>query len=146
MDYDAVEQAINERTKAIIPVDLGGIVCDYDRLFQVIEAKRAMFRPTNPIQEQLGRVAVVSDCAHALGASRHGKMAGQVADCTSFSFHAVKNFTTAGGAERDLEYSVQMMRLFTSNISCTVSMDRIRMPLAKTKLGAWEYDIIGALV
>lgn len=143
MDYDAVEQAINERTKAIIPVDLGGIVCDYDRLFQVIEAKRAMFRPTNPIQEQLGRVAVVSDCAHALGASRHGKMAGQVADCTSFSFHAVKNFTTAeGGAatwnipgadDEALYKQYQLYSLHGQN----------KDALAKTKLGAWEYDIIG---
>ena len=97
MDYDAVEQAINERTKAIVPVDLGGIMCDYDRLFQVLGAKRGLFHPANPIQELLGRVAIVTDCAHALGASRHGKMAGEVADFTSFSFHAVKNFTTAEG-------------------------------------------------
>ena len=143
MDYDAVEQAINERTKAIIPVDLGGIMCDYDRLFQVVEAKRGMFRPANPIQEQLGRVAVVSDCAHALGASRHGKMAGEVADFTSFSFHAVKNFTTAeGGAaawnfpgadDEALYKQYQLYSLHGQN----------KDALAKTKLGAWEYDIIG---
>ena len=143
MDYDAVEQAINERTKAIIPVDLGGIMCDYDRLFQVVEAKRGMFRPANPIQEQLGRVAVVSDCAHTLGASRHGKMAGEVADFTSFSFHAVKNFTTAeGGAaawnfpgadDEALYKQYQLYSLHGQN----------KDALAKTKLGAWEYDIIG---
>lgn len=143
MDYDAVEKAINERTKAIIPVDLGGIMCDYDRLIQVVESKRGMFKPANPIQEQLGRVAVVSDCAHALGASRHGKMAGQVADFTSFSFHAVKNFTTAeGGAatwnipgadDEALYKQYQLYSLHGQN----------KDALAKTKLGAWEYDIIG---
>lgn len=143
MDYDAVEQAINQRTKAIIPVDLGGIMCDYDRLFQVVEAKRGMFRPANPIQEQLGRVAIVTDCAHALGASRHGKMAGEVADFTSFSFHAVKNFTTAeGGAaawnlpgadDEALYKQYQLYSLHGQN----------KDALAKTKLGAWEYDIIG---
>lgn len=143
MDYEAVEQAINGRTKAIIPVDLGGIMCDYDRLFQTIESKRGMFMPANPIQEQLGRVAVVSDCAHALGASRHGKMSGEVADFTSFSFHAVKNFTTAeGGAatwnipgvDDDALYKqYQLYSLHGQN----------KDALAKTKLGAWEYDIIG---
>lgn len=143
MDYDAVEQAINERTKAIIPVDLGGIMCDYDRLFQVVESKRGLFRPANPIQEQLGRVAIVTDCAHALGASRHGKMAGEVADFTSFSFHAVKNFTTAeGGAaawnipgvdDEALYKQYQLYSLHGQN----------KDALAKTKLGAWEYDIIG---
>lgn len=143
MDYDAVEQAINERTKAIIPVDLGGIMCDYDRLFQVVEAKRDIFLSANPIQEQLGRVAIVTDCAHALGASRHGKMAGEVADFTSFSFHAVKNFTTAeGGAaawnlpgadDEALYKQYQLYSLHGQN----------KDALAKTKLGAWEYDIIG---
>lgn len=143
MDYDAVEQAINERTKAIIPVDLGGIMCDYEKLFQVVDAKRSLFHPSNPIQEQLGRVAVISDCAHALGATRHGKMAGEVADFTSFSFHAVKNFTTAeGGAatwnfpgvDDDVLYKqYQLYSLHGQN----------KDALAKTKLGAWEYDIIG---
>lgn len=143
MDYDAVEQAINERTKAIIPVDLGGIMCDYEKLFQVIDAKRSLFHPSNPIQEQLGRVVVISDCAHALGATRHGKMAGEVADFTSFSFHAVKNFTTAeGGAatwnipgvDDDALYKqYQLYSLHGQN----------KDALAKTKLGAWEYDIIG---
>lgn len=144
MDYDAVEQAINDRTKAIIPVDLGGIMCDYDRLFQVIESKHSMFHPNSPVQEQLGRVAIVTDCAHALGASRHGKMAGEVADFTSFSFHAVKNFTTAeGGAatwnlpgvdDEALYKQYQLYSLHGQN----------KDALAKTKLGAWEYDIIGS--
>lgn len=143
MDYEAVELAINERTKAIIPVDLGGIMCDYEKLFQVVDAKRSLFHPSNPIQEQLGRVAVISDCAHALGATRHGKMAGEVADFTSFSFHAVKNFTTAeGGAatwnipgvDDDALYKqYQLYSLHGQN----------KDALAKTKLGAWEYDIIG---
>lgn len=143
MDYEAVELAINERTKAIIPVDLGGIMCDYEKLFQVVDAKRSLFQPSNSIQEQLERVAVVSDCAHALGAARHSKMAGEVADFTSFSFHAVKNFTTAeGGAatwnipgvDNDALYKqYQLYSLHGQN----------KDALAKTKLGAWEYDIIG---
>lgn len=143
MDYDAMEAAITERTKAIIPVDLGGIMCDYERIFQVVENKKNIFKPSNAIQEALGRVAIVSDCAHALGASRHGKMAGEVADFTSFSFHAVKNFTTAeGGAStwnipnvdgEELYKKYQLLSLHGQN----------KDALAKTKLGAWEYDIIG---
>ena len=143
MDYEAMEDAITERTKAIIPVDLGGIMCDYERIFQAVENKKNIFKPSNPIQETLGRVAVISDCAHALGASRHGKMAGEVADFTSFSFHAVKNFTTAeGGAatwnlqnvdEEELYKKYQLLSLHGQN----------KDALAKTKLGAWEYDIVG---
>lgn len=143
MDYDAMEAAITERTKAIIPVDLGGIMCDYERIFQAVENKKSLFKPSNAIQETLGRVAIVSDCAHALGASRHGKMAGEVADFTSFSFHAVKNFTTAeGGAStwnipnvdgEELYKKYQLLSLHGQN----------KDALAKTKLGAWEYDIIG---
>lgn len=143
MDYDAMEAAITERTKAIIPVDLGGIMCDYERIFQAVENKKNIFNPSNAIQEALGRVAIVSDCAHALGASRHGKMAGEVADFTSFSFHAVKNFTTAeGGAStwnipnvngEELYKKYQLLSLHGQN----------KDALAKTKLGAWEYDIIG---
>lgn len=143
MDYDAMEAAITERTKAIIPVDLGGIMCDYERIFQAVQNKKNIFKPSNAIQEALGRVAIVSDCAHALGASRHGKMAGEVADFTSFSFHAVKNFTTAeGGAStwnipnvdgEELYKKYQLLSLHGQN----------KDALAKTKLGAWEYDIIG---
>lgn len=143
MNYEAMEAAITERTKAIIPVDIGGIMCDYERIIQVIENKKNIFKPSNEIQETLGRVAIVSDCAHALGASRYGKMAGECADFTSFSFHAVKNFTTAeGGAStwnipnvdnEELYKKYQLLSLHGQN----------KDALAKTKLGAWEYDIIG---
>ena len=97
MDYDAMEAAITEKTKAIITVDLGGIPCDYDRIFQAVEKKKSLFRSNNEIQKAIGRVIVVADCAHALGAEWNGKKAGEIADFTSFSFHAVKNFTTAEG-------------------------------------------------
>ena len=143
MDYDAVEAAINENTKAIIPVDIGGIMCDYDRIYSAAENKRGLFCPNNPVQEAFGRIAVVSDCAHALGASRRGKMAGEAADMTSFSFHAVKNFTTAeGGAatwnipgldDQEIYHQYQLLSLHGQN----------KDALAKSKLGAWEYDIIG---
>lgn len=143
MNYDAMEAAITERTKAIIPVDLGGIMCDYTRIYQAVENKRQMFKPTNPIQEALGRVAVAADCAHALGASRHGKMAGEVADFASYSYHAVKNFTTGeGGAATwnipgvDDEAIYKRYQLYSLH-------GQNKDALAKTKLGAWEYDIIG---
>lgn len=143
MDYDAMEAAITERTKAIIPVDLGGVMCDYEQIYQVVENKKHLFKATKPIQEALGRVAVVSDCAHALGASRHGKMAGEAADFASFSYHAVKNFTTAeGGAATwnisgvDDEAIYKQYQLFSLH-------GQNKDALAKTKLGAWEYDIIG---
>ena len=97
MDYDRLADAITERTKVIMPVDLGGIVCDYDRIFEVVEAKKGLFRPANEIQKRVGRVIVAADCAHAFGASRHGVRAGAIADFSSFSFHAVKNVTTAEG-------------------------------------------------
>ena len=150
MDYDAVAEKINERTKAIVAVDLGGIVCDYDKLFSVIEQKRALFSPLQGdslgarIQQSLNRVLVFSDAAHALGASRNGKMAGSIADFTDFSFHAVKNFTTAeGGAStwRDIEgidndelyHQYQLLSLHGQS----------KDALAKSQIGAWEYDIIG---
>jgi dTDP-4-amino-4,6-dideoxygalactose transaminase len=143
MDYNAVEAAITERTKAIIAVDLGGIMCDYDRIYQAAENKKYLFKASNPIQEALGRVAVVADCAHALGASHYGKMAGEVADFSSFSYHAVKNFTTAeGGAatwnlqgidDEALYKQYQLYSLHGQN----------KDAVAKTKLGAWEYDIVG---
>ena len=143
MDYDAMEAAITEHTKAIIPVDIGGIMCDYERIYQAVENKKHLFKPTNPIQEAIGRVAIVSDCAHALGASRRGKMAGEVSDFASYSYHAVKNFTTAeGGAatwnipgidDEDLYNQYQLYSLHGQN----------KDAFAKTKLGAWEYDIIG---
>ena len=150
MDYDKVGEAITPRTKAIVAVDLGGIVCDYDKLFEVVEKKRALFSPLQGdslgarIQQSLNRVLVFSDAAHALGASRNGKMAGSIADFTDFSFHAVKNFTTAeGGAStwRDIEgidneeiyHQYQLLSLHGQS----------KDALAKTQVGAWEYDIIG---
>ena len=144
MDYDAMEAAITEKTKAVITVDLGGIPCDYDRIYQAVERKKALFQPANSIQKAIGRVIVVADCAHAIGAERLGKMAGEIADFTSFSFHAVKNFTTAeGGAstwksipgidDEELYHQYQLLSLHGQS----------KDALAKTKLGAWEYDIIG---
>lgn len=150
MDYEKVGEAITEKTKAIVAVDLGGIVCDYDKLFEVVEKKRALFRPKEgnslgaKIQQSIGRVLVFADGAHSLGASRHGKMAGEIADFTDFSFHAVKNFTTAeGGAStwRDIEgidndelyHQYQLLSLHGQS----------KDALAKTQVGAWEYDIIG---
>ena len=150
MDYEKVGEAINERTKAIVAVDLGGIVCDYDKLFSVVEQKRALFTPKEGdslgarIQQSLNRVLIFSDAAHALGASRNGKMAGEIADFTDFSFHAVKNFTTAeGGAStwRDIEgidndelyHQYQLLSLHGQS----------KDALAKSQIGAWEYDIIG---
>ena len=159
MDYDALERAITERTKAIIPVDLAGIPCDYDRIFEIVERKKDLFRPlesdgtplsdlASRIQKTIGRVAVVCDAAHALGASRivsgQKKRVGAIADFTSFSFHAVKNFTTAeGGAstwtpmkgitDAEIYKMFQLLSLHGQD----------KDALAKTKLGAWEYDIIG---
>ncbi len=173
MDYEKLEAAITEKTKVIIPVDLGGIVCDYDRIFEIIERKRSLFKPlddhSNPladlgsrIQKGLGRIAIVADCAHSLGASRvvshtgegavesKRRYCGSIADFSSFSFHAVKNFTTAeGGAsawclpkavydagvtDEELYKMYQLLSLHGQN----------KDALAKTKVGAWEYDIIGA--
>ena len=144
MDYDAMEAAITERTKAVIAVDLGGILCDYDRIYQAVENKKSLFHPENEVQKALGRVAVVSDCAHGLGAKRRGKMAGEIADFTSFSFHAVKNFTTGeGGAvtwlsipgidDEEIYHRYQLLSLHGQS----------KDALAKTKLGAWEYDVVG---
>ena len=143
MDYDAMEAAINEKTKAIVAVDLGGIIADYDRIYQAVENKKSLFTPANKIQEAMGRVAVFADGAHSLGASRDGKMAGEIADFTSFSFHAVKNFTTAeGGAatwkpidgidEDELYKQYQLFSLHGQN----------KDALSKVQLGAWEYDIV----
>lgn len=143
MDYSKLEEAITEKTKAVVAVDLGGIICDYKKIFRVVENKKDLFRPVNKIQEVLGRVAVVSDCAHGLGASQNGKMAGEIADFTSFSFHAVKNFTTAeGGAAtwRNIEGidSEEIYRQYQLYSLHGQSKDA----LAKTQLGAWEYDIV----
>lgn len=143
MDYEALESAINEHTKAIIPVDLGGIPCDYDRIFAIVENKKNLFKATSAVQKAVGRVAVCADAAHAFGASWHGKMVGSIADFSSFSFHAVKNLTTAeGGAltwnipgidDEELYHQAQLYSLHGQS----------KDALAKTQLGAWEYDIVG---
>ena len=143
MDYDKLAEAITSNTKVIIPVDLGGVICDYDRIFSIVEKKRNLFQPKNDIQQAIGRVIVMADAAHAFGAQREGKMCGEIADFTSFSFHAVKNLTTAeGGAltwrniegiDNDWLYKqFQLLSLHGQN----------KDALAKTQLGAWEYDIV----
>lgn len=143
MDYEAVESAINEHTKAIIPVELAGIPCDYDRLYEIVNRKKAVFAPTTDLQQKIGRIAICADAAHAFGASRQGKMVGSIADFTSFSFHAVKNFTTAeGGAltwnipDADNEAIYHQLQLYSLH-------GQSKDALAKTQLGAWEYDIVG---
>lgn len=143
MDYAKLSSAITEKTKVIIPVDIAGVLCDYTRIFQIVEEKRALFHPTNEIQEKFGRVIVMADSAHAFGASRNGKMCGEVADFTSFSFHAVKNLTTAEGGALvwkaipgiDDEWIYHQFMLLSLH-------GQSKDALAKTKLGAWEYDIV----
>jgi len=169
MDYDKLAAAITEKTKVIAPVDLGGIVADYDRVFEIVEAKKGLFKPNNALQAKIGRIVVSADCAHSFGANRKGKMAGEIADFSSFSFHAVKNFTTAeGGALTwNLPFGNEEVKV---NVNVKVEDYLPNVPkkegetwnemlyrlsqlfslhgqnkdaLAKTKLGAWEYDIIG---
>lgn len=143
MDYDKLADAITERTKVIIPVDLAGIVCDYDKVYAAVESKKHLFQPTNDIQKAFGRVVVLADAAHAFGAQRQGKMCGEIADFTSFSFHAVKNLTTAeGGAVTwrnilgiDNEWIYKQFQLLSLH-------GQNKDALAKTQLGAWEYDIV----
>ncbi len=144
MDYGKLEAAINEKTKVIIPVDIAGVPCDYDTIFDIIERKRSFFHGENELQRALGRIAVLADAAHAFGASRNGTPCGQLADFTSFSFHAVKNLTTAeGGAVTwkeipgvDSEWIYRQYQLYSLH-------GQSKDALAKTKLGAWEYDIVG---
>jgi dTDP-4-amino-4,6-dideoxygalactose transaminase len=143
MDYDRLAEAINERTKVVIPVDLGGVPCDYDKVMAAVESKRHLFRPANALQEAIGRVIVVDDAAHAFGAQWHGQMIGSVSDFTSFSFHAVKNFTTAEGGAltwRPLQGidNDELYKQFQLNSLHGQSKDA----LAKTQLGAWEYDVL----
>ena len=144
MDYDALEAAITDKTKAFIPVDLGGVPCDYNRIFEIAERKKHLFKPDNEIQKAIGRIAICADTAHAFGAKQHGNMVGNIADFSSFSFHAVKNLTTAeGGAltwrtingisNEDIYHRLQLLSLHGQS----------KDALAKTKLGAWEYDIVG---
>ena len=164
MDYDQLEKAITEKTKVIVPVDLAGIVADYDRVFEIVERKKALFRPSNALQAKFGRIIVSGDCAHSFGANRKGKMAGEIADFSSFSFHAVKNFTTAeGGAltwnlpfgNDNVDVNVDYFPTVPKKEGETWNELLYRLSqlfslhgqnkdaLAKTKLGAWEYDIIG---
>lgn len=143
MDYDALENAITERTKAVIPVDIAGKICDYDRIFRAVENKKQLFTPDREMQAALGRVAVICDAAHALGATKNGKKCGEIADFTCFSFHAVKNLTTAeGGAVTfkakegfDTEKIYREFQLLSLH-------GQSKDALAKTKLGAWEYDVV----
>lgn len=143
MDYDKLADAITGKTKAIIPVDLGGVMCDYNKIFEVVERKKELFKPSTDIQAKLGRVAVLADAAHAIGAMRDGKMCGEAADFTSFSFHAVKNLTTAeGGAVvwRDIE-GVDNEEIYKQFMLLSLH-GQSKDALAKTQLGAWEYDIV----
>ena len=144
MDYEALEKSINVHTKAIVPIDLGGVPCDYARIFEIVNKKKNLFKPSNKIQEAIGRIAIVEDAAHAIGASYKDKMIGSVADFTNFSFHAVKNFTTAeGGAmtwkhidgidDAELYHQVQLYSLHGQS----------KDALHKNKPGMWEYDIVG---
>ncbi len=146
MDYDALEKAITPKTKAVIPVDLCGIPCDYDRIYSIVETKKNMFEPKNDIQKAIGHVVVIADAAHALGAKYHDTMVGAVADFSCFSFHAVKNFTTGeGGALTwkhidgvDDEYIYKQIQLYSLH-------GQSKDALAKTKKGSWEYDIVAPL-
>lgn len=162
MDYDKLAEAITERTKVICPVDLGGVVCDYDKIFTVVEAKKHLFRPANEIQKKIGRIIVAADDAHAFGAQWHGKMAGAIADFSSFSFHAVKNLTTAEGGslvwnlpfgEEYVSYEAwstvphiegETWNGYLYRLSQLYSLHgQNKDAFAKTQLGAWEYDVIG---
>lgn len=166
MGYDKLAEAITEHTKVICPVDLGGVVCDFDKIFEIVEAKKHLFRPKNAIQKKIGRIIVAADDAHAFGAKWHGKMAGEIADFSSFSFHAVKNLTTAEGGALTWnlpfgESGVESMELkdymptvpyiegetwnqLLYRASQLFSLHgQNKDALAKTQLGAWEYDVIG---
>ena len=144
MDYEKLSDAITSKTKAIIPIDLGGIPCDYDRIIEIVNSKSTLFIPSNDIQAAIGRVAVIADGAHALGATWHGKKVGAIADFTNFSFHAVKNFTTGeGGAIAwrhikgiDDEILYKRIQLYSLH-------GQSKDALAKTKKGSWEYDVLG---
>lgn len=143
IDYDAIEAAITEKTKAIIPVDIAGVMCDYERIFKAVNNKKEIFKASNEIQKAIGRVVVLADAAHSFGASYKGKMAGEVADFTSFSFHAVKNLTTAeGGAVtwKDIE-GIDNEEIYREFMLLSLH-GQSKDALAKTKLGAWEYDIV----
>ena len=164
MDYTQLAEAITEHTKVTVPVDLAGIVCNYDKVYEVVEAKKHLFHPANDLQKKIGRIIISADCAHAFGSKWHGKMAGEIADFSSFSFHAVKNFTTAeGGAvtwnlpfgNESVPTDVDYLPIVPKKVGETWNEMLYRISqlfslhgqnkdaLAKTKFGAWEYDIIG---
>ena len=162
MDLQKLAEAITERTKVIVPVDLGGVVCEYDKILEILEQKKGLFRPTNELQKKIGRVIISSDCAHAFGSEWKGKMAGEIGDFSSFSFHAVKNLTTAeGGALTwhlpfgnepiiiDIDTTIPVFEGETWNEflyrKCQLFSlhGQNKDALAKTKLGSWEYDVIG---
>lgn len=145
IDYDKLADKITEKTKAIIPVDIAGVPCDYKRLFEIAEAKKTLFKPNGKLQEALGRVAIMADTAHSFGAKYYGKKSGSLADFSSFSFHAVKNLTTAeGGAltwneidgidDEEIYKKLQLLSLHGQS----------KDALSKTTVGAWEYDVVGA--
>jgi len=167
MDYDQLEKAITNRTKVIVPVDLGGVVADYDRVYEIVERTSHQFSPHNALQAKIGRIIVSADCAHSFGGMRKGKMAGEIADFSSFSFHAVKNFTTAEGGAMTWRLPFGKLKIENSELknympsvpfiegetwnellyrlSQLFSLHgQNKDALAKTKLGAWEYDIIGS--
>jgi dTDP-4-amino-4,6-dideoxygalactose transaminase len=144
IDYDKVASLITEKTKVIIPVDIAGIPCDYDKLYEIVNAKKHLFKPSNDLQEKLGRIAILADTAHSFGAERNGVKTGALADFSAFSFHAVKNLTTAEGGALcwkdidgvDNEEIYRKLQLFSLH-------GQNKDALAKSKLGAWEYDIVG---
>lgn len=143
MDYDLLERSITDKTKVIVPVDLGGIMCDYHKIFDIVQRKKNKFCPSNKIQESIGRVIIVSDAAHAFGASRNGKMCGELSDFTSFSFHAVKNLTTAEGGALTWRHIKGVDDDWIYNQFMLLSLHgQSKDALAKTKLGSWEYDIV----
>lgn len=144
MDYDKLAEAITEKTKVIIPVDLGGVPCDYDRIFSIVESKKELFQPANEIQKAIGRVIVMADAAHAFGATWHNKSVGSIADFSNFSFHAVKNFTTAeGGAVTWRDIPGMDNEVIYHQYQLLSLHGQSKDALAKTQLGAWEYDIVG---
>lgn len=143
MDYDQLESLITERTKVVIPVDIAGVICDYDRIYQAIEHKKRVFKPANDLQALYGRIVVMADCAHGFGAQRHGKKAGAFADFTCYSFHAVKNLTTAeGGAVTWRSLPELDDELLYKNYQLLSLHGQTKDALSKNQLGAWEYDII----
>lgn len=143
MDYEQLAEKITEKTKAIIPVDLAGVVCDYEKIYEIVNEKKTMFRPANKVQEAMGRIAVIADASHAFGAMRKGKMCGEIADFTAFSFHAVKNLTTAeGGAVTWREIPNYSSDEIYRSFMLYSLHGQTKDALSKTKVGQWEYDIL----